>query len=217
MNKNITIVIADDHPILLKGLKDQLEYLGYSVLKALPNGGLAYDAIQELKPDLAILDIQMPEMTGIQVATEAKKRGMQTAFILLSFYQEPEIVEQAKALGVEGYVTKEDTAAELKNCIRVVLEGGTYFSDRIKQKQEADNTDPVQLLLNKLSPSEYKILRLIAQGNSNQDIAQLLFVSERTVEKHRSNMIAKLELPKQTHALSNWTLNHKDKILGFKL
>lgn len=214
MNKNnITIVIADDHPMLLKGLNDELTSNGYNVIAQATNGIQALELILKMQPDIALLDIDMPLLLGFEVIKMAREKGSKTKFIILSFHKESYYIIQAKTFQIDGYLLKEDGFFEIEHCIKEVLEGNIYFSKSI-------DANPLNVAneefkrLNLLTLSETKILKLIAQEISNQEIAESLSLSIRTIEKHRSNIIEKLGLKKGNNSLTNWTLVNRSIILS---
>ncbi len=209
--KNQTIITADDHPLLLKGLNDFLLEKKYNIIDSGINGKEAYNLIVKLKPDIAILDIQMPYMTGLEVAKECKKNKIPTKIILITFHEEKVLFQKASELNIFGYILKEFAIEEIETCIQSVAEGVPYFSPRIK---ELLGINPYKdSYLDNLTPSEKKILKLIAKDKTNKDIASLLFISHRTVEKHRSNIIQKLKLEHKTNSLLIWAKDNVDKLL----
>lgn len=209
--KNKTIITADDHPLLLKGLNDFLLEKKYNIIDSGVNGKEAYNLIVKLKPDIAILDIQMPYMTGLEVAKECKKNKIPTKIILITFHKEKVLFQKASELNIFGYILKEFAIEEIENCIKSVTEGVPYFSPRIK---DLLGINPYKdSYLNNLTSSEKKILKFIAKDKTNKDIASLLFISHRTVEKHRSNIIQKLKLEHKTNSLLIWAKDNVDKLL----
>lgn len=209
--KSQTIITADDHPLLLKGLNDFLLEKKYNIIDSGINGKEAYNLIVKLKPDIAILDIQMPYMTGLEVAKECKKNKIPTKIILITFHKEKVLFQKASELNIFGYILKEFAIEEIETCIKSVTEGVPYFSPRIK---DLLGINPYKdTYLENLTPSEKKILKLIAKDQTNKDIASLLFISHRTVEKHRSNIIQKLKLEHKTNSLLIWAKDNVDKLL----
>ena len=204
-----TVVIADDHPILLKGLKEFLGELGLDILGVANEGQGAIDQIIQFNPQLAILDMEMPNKTGLEIASDCKNLGLETKIILLTLHKELYLYHQAKELNLSGYILKEFALEDLSKAIAVVLEGGQFFSEKIfeglKENKVHKDESP-------LTPSEVKILRLIAIGLSTKEIANKLFISERTVDKHRSNMIVKLNLEKKHNSLLIWAQKNRDII-----
>tara|TARA_R110000787_G_scaffold43892_2_gene107498 strand:+ start:74998 stop:75630 length:633 start_codon:yes stop_codon:yes gene_type:complete len=209
--KSQSIVTADDHPLLLKGLNDFLLEKNYNIIDSGNDGKEVYDLIVKLKPDIAILDIQMPYMTGLEVARECKKNKITTKIILITFHKEKVLFQKANELNIFGYILKEFAIEEIETCIKSVTEGIPYFSLRIKDLLGINPyTDSY---LENLTPSEKKILKLISKDKTNKDIASLLFISHRTVEKHRSNIIQKLKLEHKTNSLLIWAKDNVDKLL----
>jgi len=209
--KNQTIITADDHPLLLKGLNDFLLEKNYNIIGSGINGKEAYSLIVKMKPDIAILDIQMPYMTGLEVASECKKNKIKTKIILITFHKEKVLFQKANELNIFGYILKEFAIEEIETCIKSVTEDIPYFSPRIK---DLLGINPYkESYLSNLTPSEKKILKLIAKDQTNKEIASLLFISHRTVEKHRSNIISKLKLEHKTNSLLIWAKDNVDKLL----
>lgn len=205
-----SIIIADDHPLLLKGLTDFLIEKGYNLVGSGGNGREAFNLINKLRPDIAILDIQMPYMSGIEIAKKCNNSGMDTKIVLITFHKEKELYEQAKDLKIFGYILKEFALEEIENCIETVSEGLPYFSPKIKALLAKNSLEDGSLSV--LTPSERKILKLIARDKTNKEIASLLFISYRTVEKHRSNIITKLKLEQKTNSLLIWAKENQDKL-----
>ncbi|WP_439129224.1 response regulator [Polaribacter sp.] len=204
---SLKLFIADDHPILLKGLEDLLIEKKFDVIGKATNGQEALNFIIKNQPDIAILDVEMPLQTGIEIAKNCKKNKISTKIILITLHKEIDLYLQAKKYGVFGYILKEFALDEIETCIENVSRNIPYFSKEIKQLigfTEENNT-----ILKELTLSEKRILKLVAQHKTNKEIGHLLFISPRTVEKHRSKIILKLDLPHETGALLSWTLKNK--------
>ncbi|MBI9040164.1 response regulator transcription factor [Lutibacter sp.] len=210
--KNISILIADDHPMILKGFYEELESNGYKVIGQAQNGIEALNLILKLEPTLAILDIDMPFLTGLEVIKSAKEKNVATKFIIHSFHKEADYVMQAKALHINGYLLKEDSFTEIKKCIKAVLENKIYFSTSFEKGFVQHKSKKLQQLKS-LTPSEVTILKQIAEQIPTNSIADGLGVSVRTVEKHRSNIINKLNLKSELNSLSSWAILNKKTIL----
>lgn len=209
--KNTTIITADDHPLLLKGLNDFLIEKKFNIIGSGINGKEAYDLIVKENPDIAILDIQMPLMTGLDIAKECKLHNINTKIILITFHKEKVLFQKANELNIFGYILKEFAIEEIETCIKSVTEGIPYFSPKIKSLL---GINPYKdTYFNNLTPSEKKILKLITKDKTNKEIASLLFISYRTVEKHRSNIISKLKLEHKTNSLLKWAKDNTDKLL----
>jgi len=214
MYKNdMSIVIADDHPMLLKGLYDELMESEYNVIGSAVNGMEALEMILMLKPDIALLDIDMPMLTGFEVVKTATQKGSKTKFIMLSFYKETEYVVQAKALQIHGYLLKEDRFSEVEKCMDAVSRGEQYFSGSFESVSIENASEDIKNL-KLLTPSEITILKLIAKRESTIEIAEKLFVSIRTIEKHRSNLISKLRIDSPHNSLTTWAIVNKNIILS---
>lgn len=211
VKNNVTFVIADDHPMILKGLNDELTSNNYNVVGKAINGLQALEHILTYKPTIALLDIDMPLLTGFEVIKMAKEKEVNTKFIVLSFHKESDYISQAKSLQINGYLLKEDSFSEIEKCISDVIQGKTYFSKSFEPSSLQTVSDDLKKI-KLLTASEKTILKLIAQQLSTAEIAENLCVSPRTVEKHRSNILSKLELNGTHHSLSNWAIIHKKAI-----
>lgn len=211
MIKNSSIIIADDHPLLLKGLYDFLIEKKYNVIDKAIDGIAAYNLIIKHKPDIAILDIEMPKLTGIEVAKKCKVNNLDTKIILITLHREKDLFYQAQELNLYGYILKDFAIEEIETCLDSVSNNIPYFSPKIKSLLVKKNKD--DSLLSNLTPSEIKILRLIAKDKTNKEIAEMLFISIRTVEKHRSNIIIKLSLNHKTNSLLIWAKDHLNSFL----
>ncbi|QIE59681.1 response regulator transcription factor [Rasiella rasia] len=209
MNKT-SIITADDHPLLLKGLNDFLIEKGYNIIGSANDGREAYDLIINEKPGIAILDIQMPYLSGIDIAQKCKTNCSDVKIILITLHKERELYQQAKELNIFGYILKEFALEEIETCLENVSNNKHYFSPKIVGKLDKVNTALSALEL--LTPSEKKILKLIGKDKTNKEIASLLFISYRTVEKHRSNIITKLELEHKTNSLLIWAKQHYEQL-----
>ena len=209
--KNISIVIADDHPMILKGIYDELTANSYNVVGQAINGMQALELILTKKPTIALLDIDMPVLTGFEVIKMAKEKEVETKFIVLSFHKEKDYISQAKALQINGYLLKEDSFYDIERCIQNVLNGEICFSKSFESSSLLSVSEELKKI-KRLTSSEKTILKMIAQQMLTNEIAETLFISPRTVEKHRSNILAKLEIGNSSNALSNWSLIHKNTI-----
>ncbi len=201
---NTSIVIADDHPLMLRGLSDFLISKGFNIIGSAKDGNAAYNLVVKLKPDIAILDIRMPHRTGLEIAEACKKNNLKTRVILITFDKEEELYEQAKAFNVFGYILKEFAIEEIEICIKHVVNGTPYFSKEITSHLNTSNLDQKPDTINLLTKSELKIVKLISENKTSLDIAEGLSISVRTVDKHRSNIVAKLGLDNKPTSLSLW-------------
>lgn len=193
-----SIIIADDHPLILKGLNDFLLEKKYNVLASATNGKDAFQLIETLKPDIAILDIQMPFLTGLEIAKKCQELKYATKIILITFEKDETIYNEAKSFQIYGYVLKEFALVEIENCIASVMRNVPYFSPELIQYLEIDEP-PLELEL--LTDTEKKVLLLIAQNKTAKEIGEALFTSTRTIEKHKSNIINKLNLESKSSSV----------------
>lgn len=203
---NPTIIIADDHPILLTGTKAFLESKRFNVLATALDGNEAYNAIALHIPDIAILDFDMPKLNGLEIASECQKKEVATKIIILTLFKEEAILNEV-GNSIQGYLLKEDALQEIEFCIQEVLAGRTCVSKHIEEGIHFSKETEV---VKSLTVSELKILRYLAKNFSSSQIAEELFISKRTVEKHRSNIIKKLEIPPTQNGLLLWVQKHPE-------
>ncbi|TAF72472.1 MAG: DNA-binding response regulator [Bacteroidetes bacterium] len=201
------ILLADDHPLILRGTKDLLVSNRFNVVGEYANGIDAYNNIVMKNPDLAILDISMQGMDGLDVAEKVQANQIPTNIILLTMHDELAFLHKAKKFGVKGYILKDFALEELVICIRNIMEKNeTYFSNKLFSNTQNANRINIdqEYLRSILTPSEIKILKMIAMRHTTKDIANLCFISEKTVETHRGNIIKKLNIASEKNALFNW-------------
>lgn len=201
------IFIADDHPLLIEGLRKFLEERNWKIAGTETNGRLALNFIVENEPEIAVLDISMPELTGIEIAERCKKIKSPTKIIFLTSHREIDFFRKAKEYNILGYLLKESALEEIEECLISVSNNTPFFSKKIKKhfkfKEESNE------LLQKLTISEIRILKYVSQSKSSSEIGRLLFISPRTVERHKSNIIQKLELKTENRALNKWVEKNK--------
>ncbi len=193
----IRIILAEDHSLVRAGLKALLERAGdIQVVGEASNGQEAIDRLQELKPDVLVMDIMMPRLNGIQAAEHFRDLKIQVHILIISMYTDKGLVHQALQSGVKGYVLKTSVSEELLLAIRTVARGETYLSSEISSivvantRRPRENKNPLDIL----SPREKEIMQLIAEEHTSAEIAKILFISEKTVEKHRANLMEKLNV-----------------------
>ncbi len=196
----IRIVLADDHSVMRSGLRALLQQNpDMQVVGEANDGREALSLAETLKPDVAVLDITMPNLNGIEAARQMVSKQLDVAIIMLSMHSDEGYVLRALRAGVRGYLLKEAAEIDLLHAIRAVTQGKSFFSpavsrmlaeDYIRQLQEKEVVDSYDLLTSR----EREILQLIAEGNSNKDIANRLSLSLHTVETHRGNILQKLNL-----------------------
>jgi DNA-binding NarL/FixJ family response regulator len=209
-----TLIIADDHPIFRKGLLDILKSdKSFQILAEASDGNEALELILLHQPDVAILDVDMPNMSGIEVCRNALKLKSKTRFVILTMYKEEDLFNEAMNIGVSGYVLKDNTVDDIINCINSVAQNDVYISPNIKQflisrKEKDIGNDSMKKKLLKITISEMRILKLISENKSSKEIAALLFISYKTVENHRYNICRKMEL-EGNYALIKFAVAYK--------
>lgn len=214
MEKSISIIIADDHPIFRNGLRQILESTpGFEIVAELSDGEQALDALRRFKPDVAVLDVDMPKRDGLEVTKAINEEGLPTSIIILTMYKEERFFNAALDAGVKGYVIKDSAITDITEAVRAAAIGKNFISPilstfLINRLTRAEGTkSPLETLTN----SERRVLRLVGEAKSNKQIADELFVSIRTVEHHRSNICAKLDLEGK-NALLTFALTNKSQL-----
>ena len=195
----IRILLVEDHSLVRAGLRALLERANdIHIVGEAANGQEAIDLTLELKPDVLVMDIMMPRLNGIQAAEQIRGMKLPVSILLLSMYSDEGLVHRALQSGVKGYVLKTSVSEELLWGIRAVARGETYLSTVISsivvESALHPHTTPNDDALNMLSPREKEILQLIAEEHTSGEIGKLLFISEKTVEKHRANLMEKLHV-----------------------
>ena len=208
------ILISDDHPLTLMGTKTYIESLGHTICELCSNGITAYNMILQCKPDIAVLDINMPGMNGLEILEKLQSTQPKTKVILLTMHNEISVFNRAKELNVKGYVLKEFSTDVLEDCINTVLKNETWFNPELTNQMNINTNQAGDTLLDKLTFAEKKIVQLIGGQNTTKDIAKMLFISEKTVENHRSNIMKKLALPAEKNALLVWALKNMPTFNG---
>lgn len=213
MNK-ISLILADDHPLFRKGLYDVItEQKDLSLLGEARDGERALELIQQHKPSIAVLDIDMPKLSGLDVAAQVAKEKIPTEVIVLTMHDDSDHFDKAMEIGVSGYLVKDSAAETIIDCIRSVAAGKTYVSPilshhLIKKQDKAKAGIAARLGISQLTPTERTILKLISQSKSTKQIASQLYISTKTVSAHRSNICGKLNLH-GTNALLKFALENK--------
>ncbi len=202
-----TIVLADDHHIVRQGLRSLLEAESdFSVVGETGDGVEAAQLVERLRPDVLVLDLMMPGLNGLEVTRQVSQRSPQTRVVILSMHANEAHVLEALRAGAVAYVLKESTSAELVRAVREAVAGRRYLSPPLSeraieaymQKAESVALDPYETL----TAREREVLYLVAEGHTNAEIADRLFISRRTVETHRANLMRKLDLRTQTDLIS---------------
>jgi DNA-binding NarL/FixJ family response regulator len=207
------IIIADDHPVVLFGTKTFLEQKGYNVVSACENGLEAYNQIITKMPHIAILDMSMPGLNGIELLEKLHHAKHPAKSILLTMHNDIALFNKAKEFGVKGYLLKDFAMDELEKCLSEVKAGNFYFSKHLPNMLTFQHSNDVNPALEQLTFAERKILGMVAKQKSSKDIAAQLFISEKTVETHRSHIIKKLNIPPGKNALLIWAMKMKDSLI----
>lgn len=196
----LTILIADDHPIFRKGLRQIIDTEPrFNVVAEASDGLSAFKYLESHRPKIAVLDVDMPKMDGFDVARKIKENRLPVEIVFLTMYKERRFFKAALELGAKGYVLKDSAVTEIVNCLDTVAAGqhfvspvlSSYLIDRLTHAEEAAIQQPG---LASLTSAERRVLKLVGQYKSSKDIAEELCVSVRTVDHHRANIAAKLDL-----------------------
>ncbi len=208
MSEKIKIIIADDHAIVRQGLRSTLEReADFIVSGEAENGQAALDLIEQIQPQLAVLDFDMPLMNGFDVLRAAREKNFPTEIIFLTVHREGDLLDEALKLGAKGFALKDSAIDDIVLSLRAVLKGEfftspamtSYLVNRAMRPQTKNG-------LEKLTPTERKVLKLLAEYKTNKEIAVEMFVSPRTIETHRANIALKLDLH-GSHALMKFALS----------
>ena len=205
MNSKLKILVVDDHPIFLKGLVEVLQdELPEAEILPQISSLKALDIALNQEPDIAVLDLDMPEMNGIALGTELKLRIFSLKVIILTMHKEPDIIRSVMAKGIDGYVFKDDAVNDVVTAIQEVMNGRQYISKSTTLSRDEYNTNLVDVL----TKTEILVLRAIAYHKTSREIADEMFVSLKTVENHRNNISRKLNL-QGSNSLLKFALNNK--------
>jgi DNA-binding NarL/FixJ family response regulator len=202
------IFIADDHPLLLIGLRGIIENMdGYELIGEATNGTDASKLARKLQPDISIIDLELPGINGIEVLADLKKHCKSCKVAILTSHKEENYLMQAIENGADGYLLKDFANIEIEKCLTHFENDEPYYSEQLKVFiNPAQTPDPN---LEKLSRTEKKIMRLIAKEKSSKEIGEVLFISPKTVDNHRSNIIKKLDITAKKHSLFSWASKHQ--------
>ena len=198
----IRVLIADDHAILREGIRallhlaDDIEVVGEAV-----DGSQAVEMTRSLQPDVVLMDIAMPGLGGLEATLEMKKEGLRARVLILSQYEDREYVRRLLKAGVSGYLLKKSAGAELANSIRAVARGGLVLDPEVARTAMEDagpsatgQADPYETLTDR----EKQVLKLVAEGLSNKEVAEVLGISVKTAMSHREKVMEKLQLHNRT-------------------
>jgi two-component system response regulator DegU len=215
-----SVFLADDHPLYLKGLHDLIASDPQFVVAGdATTGRQALEGISRLRPDIAVIDIDMPGMDGLEVARTVRDTSPMTRVLILTMHNAEDLFNEALDIGVRGYILKENAVTDILRAIQTIADGGTFISPtlstlrfaRARNTTAARNGHPV---LSTLSPTQKRILRMISENKTSKEIAGILGISFRTVESHRTNIAVRLGLT-GSHSLLKFAFDHKSALSDF--
>src|SRR6266446_4178712 len=183
------VLLADDHALLRQGLRALLETQGFQVVREASDGQEALRSVQNTQPDVAIIDISMPVLNGVDAARELKKSSPKTKVILLTQHSEDQYVTESLRAGVKGYVLKSQAAADLVHAIQEVCRGSVYLSPSVSRTVVEALLSKAELPADPLTSRERQVLHLVGEGKSTKEVAALLGISVKTAESHRSRLM----------------------------
>ncbi|MDF2839546.1 MAG: response regulator transcription factor [Clostridia bacterium] len=200
----IQILIADDHSIVREGLKQLLDLEeDFKVIGQASNGVETIEKVKLLNPDVLLLDINMPVMNGINALKKIKEEGLNTNVVILTLHEDREYLLETMQIGATGYILKDSDSATLYKAIRDAYNGESYIQPKLAAELVKEFNKPKGIKLkpeNELTQREHEVLTLIAEGHNNREIAEELFISEKTVKNHISNIFRKLNVSDRTQA-----------------
>ena len=199
MKESFDILVADDHEIVRRGVRSLIESHGeYRVCGEAANGRQAVELAKQLAPDLAILDIGMPELNGLEAARQIRQVAPRTEVLILTVHESDQVVREVLAAGARGYVLKSDAGRDLVTAIEALRDHRPHFTRRIADRVvdgylgQGDPVAPGE----QITGREREVAQLLAEGKSNKDVAKILKISVKTVETHRTNIMRKLRIHK---------------------
>jgi len=213
----ISVLIVDDHPLFRQGLRQVISSDSrFELAGEADDADAALKLNQEKKPDIIVLDVNLPKMSGLELAAVLKSKKCPAGLVVLTMLKDERIFNQAMNVGVTGFVLKENAAGEILNCMASVAQGEPYVSPSLsgfllKRRNRAEGLAARTPTLNDLTTAERRILKAIAQKKTTKEIASELFISPRTVESHRANISTKLAL-KGSNSLLQFALEHRDAL-----
>ena len=198
--KPIKIIIADDHKMVREGIRQLLELDGEIIVAAEADDGVqCIEMIKEYRPDVLLLDINMPNKNGLEVLREIKNQGIRQKVLILTIHNEMEYLLRAVEIGVDGYVLKDSNSSVLKKAINTIWNGETYIQASLAPYLKL-KMNKKERAFNDLTRRETEVLRLLARGMFNKEIADKLSISEKTVKNHVSSIFKKINVSDRTQA-----------------
>jgi DNA-binding NarL/FixJ family response regulator len=189
------IIIAEDHPVLVDGLKKLLEEIeGIQVLDAVSNGRLLISRLRQAPADMVLLDLHMPQMDGLETLKIVRVEFPRLKVLVFTNYNQPKLLREIKMLGATGWVLKSSSSPTLKDAIRAIANGDTWFRDELPDEAPSDLFINDFMKKYQITPREVEIIRKVAAGYTSKQIGKELYVSEFTVNAHRRNICRKLEI-----------------------
>lgn len=213
----ITVVLADDHPMFREGVRASLEReTGLKILAEAGDGERALTLVSQVKPRVAVLDMNMPKKTGLEVARELRHKHEETEVVFLTMFDDEDTLNEAMDLGVRGYILKDSAATDIVAAVKAVADGKHYISPsltgKLMSRRESQKTFAAEHAgVDKLSETERKILRLIAESKTSKEIAEALFLGQKTVDNYRYKMCEKLGLS-GAYSLLKFALEHRGHV-----
>ena len=217
MRQRVKILIVDDHPVFRRGLREIIEeQQAFEVVGEAADGAVGLHLAAELQPDIVVLDVDMPQINGLQMARALRKDGSAVQVVFLTMHGDEDLFNAALDLGVKGYVLKENAGSEIVSCLVSVAKGEAYVSPLLtgfllRRRGRAEMLATHRPGLSDLTTAEKRILKRIAEKKTSREIALELNVSPRTVETHRTNICTKLSL-KGSNSLLQFALENKEAL-----
>ena len=205
IERDVTIILADDHTIVRQGLAKLLEgESGFNVIGEAENGREAVSKVEELRPDVVIMDISMPMLNGIEATRQIKKIRPRTRVIILSMHCNDRYIKELFSLGASGYLLKDSTGSDIVKAIQAAMDGDTYMSPAVSRLVIEDYVSTKKKsfreeLYTSLSNREREVFQIIAEGHSTREISEILCISPSTVKTHRAKIMEKLRIENISH------------------
>lgn len=209
-----TVIVADDHPVFRKGLRDIIDGSArFQVVGEAEDGQAALELIRKVRPAVAVLDIEMPELSGVDIVRTLRAEHIPVSVLILTMYDDEDLFNEVMDAGAQGYVLKDSAILEIVRGISSVARGEMFVSSvmtsaALRGRPESPTDQRARLGLHLLTPTEKRVLRLIAEDRSSREISELLSVSPRTVDNHRSHICSKLKIT-GVYALIRFAAKHR--------